>query len=88
MNPYVQGLYRGSQNNEMRLGTCSRTSDVVEPMIKPQWFVNCNGMAKEALDANMDGRIEIIPKQYAAEWKRLSHMHSYLCRIEILLYYT
>ncbi|XXG89905.1 hypothetical protein AAC387_Pa12g1796 [Persea americana] len=65
-----KGLYRGSQNNEMRLGTCSRTSDVVEPMIKPQWFVNCNGMAKEALDANLDGRLEIIPKQYAAEWKR------------------
>ncbi|XP_058071799.1 valine--tRNA ligase, mitochondrial 1 isoform X2 [Magnolia sinica] len=68
-----KGLYKGSQNNEMRLGTCSRSNDVVEPMIKPQWFVNCNGMAKEALDAVMDDtnkRIEIIPKQDAFEWKR------------------
>ncbi|KAK9103448.1 hypothetical protein Sjap_020702 [Stephania japonica] len=67
-----KGLYRGAQNNEMRLGLCSRTNDVVEPMIKPQWFVNCNGMAKEALDAVMDDnrKIEIIPKHYAAEWKR------------------
>ncbi|KAK1302318.1 Valine--tRNA ligase [Acorus calamus] len=68
-----KGLYRGAQNNEMRLGICSRTNDVVEPMIKPQWFVNCQSMAKEALDAVMDEnnrKIEIIPKQYAQEWKR------------------
>ncbi|KAG4986346.1 hypothetical protein JHK84_034298 [Glycine max] len=30
------GLYRGSENNEMRLGVCSRSNEVVEPMIKPQ----------------------------------------------------
>ncbi|XP_077254177.1 valine--tRNA ligase, mitochondrial 1-like [Tasmannia lanceolata] len=68
-----KGLYRGSQNNEMRLGICSRTNDVVEPMIRPQWFVNCNDMAKQALEAVMDEnnkKIEIIPKQYEAEWKR------------------
>lgn len=57
----------------MRLGICSRSNDVVEPLIKPQWYVNCKGMAKEALDAvtNADDRkMEIIPKQYVAEWKR------------------
>ncbi|KAL5720040.1 valine--tRNA ligase [Ranunculus cassubicifolius] len=66
-------LYRGAQNNEMRLGFCSRSNDVIEPMIKPQWFVNCTSIAKEALDAVTDEenkKIEIIPKQYAAEWKR------------------
>nr|KAJ0213131.1 hypothetical protein LSAT_V11C400173670 [Lactuca sativa] len=46
---------------------------VIEPMIKPQWYVNYNGIAKEALDAVMDEnnkKIDILPKQYAAEWKR------------------
>jgi valyl-tRNA synthetase len=68
-----KGLYRGVKPNEMRLGVCSRSNDVVEPMIKPQWYVNCNNMAKEALDAVFDDKnkkLEIIPKQYAAEWKR------------------
>ncbi|PSS14124.1 Valine--tRNA ligase, partial [Actinidia chinensis var. chinensis] len=68
-----KGLYRGAKNNEMRLGICSRTNDVVEPLIKPQWYVNCNSMAKQALDAVFDEenrKIEIIPRQYAAEWKR------------------
>ncbi|KAJ9162760.1 hypothetical protein P3X46_022509 [Hevea brasiliensis] len=68
-----KGLYRGAKNNEMRLGCCSRTNDVVEPMIKPQWFVDCSSMAKQALDAAIDGensKLEFFPKQYLAEWKR------------------
>ena len=33
------GCYRGEEGHPMRLGVCSRSADVVEPMIKPQWFV-------------------------------------------------
>lgn len=72
---FIQGLYRGAKNNEMRLGRCSRSNDVVEPLIKPQWFVNCGTMAKEALDAAMDSenrKLEFVPKQYTAEWRRCS----------------
>ncbi|KAL9243450.1 hypothetical protein vseg_017336 [Gypsophila vaccaria] len=68
-----KGLYRGSKDNEMRLGRCSRSDDIVEPLIKPQWYVNCTGMAKDALNAVLDNenrKIEILPKQYEAEWKR------------------
>ncbi|CAA7400140.1 unnamed protein product [Spirodela intermedia] len=69
----LKGLYRGDQKNDMNLGICSRSDDVVEPMVKPQWFVKCDTLAKEALDAVMNEnnkKIEIIPKQYALEWKR------------------
>lgn len=68
-----KGLYRGAQKNEMSLGICSRSNDVVEPMIKPQWFVDCNSMAKVALEAVIDKenkKIEIIPEQYEQDWKR------------------
>ncbi|KAL5567797.1 hypothetical protein UlMin_024372 [Ulmus minor] len=68
-----KGLFKEAKNNEMRLGICSRTNDVVEPLIKPQWYVNCSSMAKEGLDAMTDdknGKIQIIPKQYLADWKR------------------
>ena len=34
------GLYRGKAPNPMRLGLCSRSKDVIEPMLKPQWWVN------------------------------------------------
>ncbi|KAF9598518.1 hypothetical protein IFM89_028050 [Coptis chinensis] len=68
-----KGLYRGAEDNEMSLGVCSRSNDVMEPLIKPQWYVNCTDMAKEALDAVFDDdkrKIEIIPKKYCAEWRR------------------
>ncbi|THU66600.1 hypothetical protein C4D60_Mb05t15870 [Musa balbisiana] len=69
----AKGLYRGTQKNEMKLGICSRSNDVVEPMIKPQWFVDCKSMAKLSLDAVLsrdNKKIEIIPHQYEQEWKR------------------
>ncbi|KAL5564254.1 hypothetical protein UlMin_027418 [Ulmus minor] len=62
-----------ANNNEMCLGIFSRSNDVVEPLIKPQWYVNGSSMAKEGLDAMTDdknGKIQIIPKQYLTDWKR------------------
>jgi len=41
-------LYRGQEANPgMRLGMCSRSKDVVEPLLKPQWYVNCDDLAKK-----------------------------------------
>lgn len=65
-----KGLYRKTENNDMRLAVCSRSNDVIEPMVKPQWFVDCGGMAKEACDAVRDGRLEIMPKHSEADWFR------------------
>ncbi|XP_024028630.1 valine--tRNA ligase, mitochondrial 1 [Morus notabilis] len=68
-----KGLFKEAKNNEMRLGICSRSNDVIEPLIKPQWYVSCGGMAKESLDAALDDqnrKLEFIPKQYIADWKR------------------
>jgi hypothetical protein len=66
----IKGLYKDTKKNEMSLGICSRTNDVVEPMIKPQWFVNCSTMAKAGLDAVRSKKIEIIPQQYEQDWYR------------------
>ena len=64
------GLYRGKANNPMRLGLCSRSKDVIEPMLKPQWWVNCQDMAKEACDAARDKRLEILPTFMEPTWFR------------------
>lgn len=34
------GLYIGKEPNKMRLNICSRSDDILEPMISPQWYVN------------------------------------------------
>jgi valyl-tRNA synthetase len=36
--------------------------------MKPQWWVNCQGMAAAAIDAVKSGQIEIIPKSAERDW--------------------
>jgi valyl-tRNA synthetase len=52
----------------MRLGVCSRSGDILEPMITPQWYVNCNGMAKRATDAVRNGELKIVPAEHEKTW--------------------
>ena len=56
------GLLRGKEINKMRLGLCSRSGDIIEPMLTPQWYVNCNNMAKRATDAVRNGDLKIFPE--------------------------
>ena len=65
-----KGLFRGVQDNPMRLGLCSRSKDVIEPVLKPQWWVNCKQMAADGCEAVRDGRLEIIPKDFESTWFR------------------
>lgn len=37
-------------------------------MLKPQWYVNCQEMAKDALQAVEDQRLVIVPKTSEKEW--------------------
>ena len=52
----------------MRLGLCSRSGDILEPMITPQWYVNCDNMAKRAADAVRNGELKIIPEEHEKTW--------------------
>ncbi|KAL0213833.1 hypothetical protein P9112_006017 [Eukaryota sp. TZLM1-RC] len=65
-----KGLYRGKSANPMRLGICSRSNDVIEPVIRPQWFVDCKDMAREALEAVTSGDLEILPEEHIKTWNR------------------
>ncbi|GFQ05830.1 valine--tRNA ligase [Phtheirospermum japonicum] len=71
-----KGLYRGDTDIELRLGICSVTNGVIEPRIKPQWYVKCKSMAQQCLDAaaviddDVNPKMEIIPNKYVADWQR------------------
>jgi len=65
-----KGLLKESQDNPMKVPICSRTKDVIEPRLKPQWWVKCSGMAAEAAKAVKEKRLEIIPSMHEAVWFR------------------
>lgn len=43
-----QGLFRGVKDNPMVVPLCNRSKDVVEPLLRPQWYVRCGEMAQAA----------------------------------------
>ena len=56
------GLFFGEEKNPMKLDKCSRSKDIIEPMLKPQWWMNCDNMAKKAMEAVFDKKtLKIIP---------------------------
>jgi len=63
-----KGLYRETKDNPMVVPVCSRSKDIVEPIIKPQWYVKCDDMAAEAMKAVNTGALNIIPESHKKTW--------------------
>ncbi|GFZ46248.1 Valine--tRNA ligase [Saitozyma sp. JCM 24511] len=65
-----KGLYVEQKDNEMQIPICSKSGDIVETIMKPQWWVSCKPMAEEALKRTEAGELEIKPKTSAGDWVR------------------
>lgn len=63
-----KGLYRDCKENPMVVPICSRSKDIIEPLLKPQWYVNCTNMAKKAVDAVRSKELKIIPDMFEKTW--------------------
>ena len=64
------GLLKGKEPNPMRIGKCAKTGDIIEPLIKPQWYVNCKDLAARSVEAVRKGELKLIPDFYNDEWFR------------------
>uniref|UniRef100_A0A673HAN7 Valine--tRNA ligase, mitochondrial n=1 Tax=Sinocyclocheilus rhinocerous TaxID=307959 RepID=A0A673HAN7_9TELE len=45
-------LFRGKKKHPMSLPICSRSGDVIEPLLKKQWFVRCQEMSRKAVQVS------------------------------------
>jgi valyl-tRNA synthetase len=63
-----KGLLVNKYPKPMNLGFCSRSRDIIEPMVMPQWFVDCENMAKRACDAVTNGELKIRPEFHKKTW--------------------
>ena len=63
------GLLKGKKPHTMRLGFCDRSGDVVEPMVKPQWYVKMtDDLIKHMLDSVKNNDLSITPATYQNTW--------------------
>ena len=60
----AQGLLVKVVPHNHSVGTHDRCGTTVEPMIKPQWFVRMDKMAKAAMDALKPGELEFVPASF------------------------
>jgi len=70
------GLYRSECDHEMVISTCSRSGDVIELVMRPQWWIDLAEPAKRAVEAVETGDLVITPAWKKKEWNK------YLNKIE------
>lgn len=58
----AKGLYVDKKDNKMTVPFCEKSKDVIEPLMKPQWWMSMKDMAAAALNAVTSGEIKILPE--------------------------
>lgn len=57
-----RGLWVKGESHAMSVPLCSRSKDVIEPLMKPQWWMRMRDLADAAVKAVKDGEIKIRPE--------------------------
>ena len=56
-----QGLLVKQEDHAMTYPRCEKSKDIIEPLMKPQWWMRMDGMAAKALEGVNSGDITISP---------------------------
>ena len=59
-----QGYLVKIKDHEHNVGTHDRCGTTIEPMIKPQWFVKMDELAKPAIEAVKNGDLKFVPERF------------------------
>ncbi|WP_138442020.1 valine--tRNA ligase [Marinobacter alexandrii] len=58
------GLLEREEDHVLSVPRGDRSGLIIEPMLTDQWFADAKTLAKPAIEAVEDGRIQFVPKQY------------------------
>jgi valyl-tRNA synthetase len=67
------GLFTRQESNKMVVPICSRSGDVIEPLLRPQWWMRMEPLAKPAIAVVESGELIIRPelqKRQYLQWMR------------------
>lgn len=63
-----KGLLRKISEHKMILPMCSRSKDIIELLPKPQWYLDCAQLGKQAMEAVENHNLKLIPNIYEKSW--------------------
>ncbi len=79
----AQGLLLETKKHKLMVPICTRTGQIVEPMLTDQWFVAMNrvgegdatgkSIAQKAIEAVEDGRVQFVPEQWVNTYNQWMH---------------
>lgn len=61
-------LFRGAYDHSMKIPVCSRSGDVIEYILKSQWFLKCKSLMAQAANFVKNGDLNIEPQNYVNVW--------------------
>ncbi|KAF3931507.1 hypothetical protein ABW19_dt0205566 [Dactylella cylindrospora] len=64
------GLYVETKDNPMIVPICDKSKDVIEPLLKPQWWMRMREMADEAIKVVRAGKVKIRPQTSENDYYR------------------
>lgn len=62
-------LFRQKTAHKLQLPICSRSKDVIEYLLKPQWFLDCSNMSRAAIEVVDNGSLLLDPPRFEKIWK-------------------
>ena len=65
----ARGDLVASVPHEMIIGRCQRSNDIIEPLLKTQWFIRTAPLAARALEATRSGRTRFLPDRFVKVWE-------------------
>ena len=65
-----QGLYVKWEPNPMKVPICQRSKDVIEPLLKPQWWMRMESLAEAAANVVRTGELKIRPESAEKSYLR------------------
>jgi len=73
-----EGYLEKIENYAGRVGHCYRCGTIIEPYISSQWFIKMENLAKEAIEAIKEEKIEFIPYHWKKKYLQwLSNIHDW-----------
>ncbi|KAH8815082.1 valyl-tRNA synthetase [Xylogone sp. PMI_703] len=64
------GLYVDKKDNPMTVPLCEKSKDIIEPLMKPQWWMRMREMADDAIRVVKNGEIKIKPESAEKSYLR------------------
>jgi valyl-tRNA synthetase len=65
-----KGLYVETKDNPMKIPVCQRSGDIIEPIVRPQWWMRMRELADEAIKVVKNGEIKIRPEASEKDFYR------------------